>query len=342
MARRDLIVIGASAGGVQALTELVRGLPASLPASVFVVCHFPAEGRSVLPEILSRSGALLATHPADDETVYPGHIYVAPPNHHMLLGPGGNLRVVRGARENGHRPAIDPLFRSAGRYFGDRVVGVILTGAQSDGAAGLIAVRTAGGVAVVQDPEDAEIATMPRTAASVAGADYIVPVARLASLLVRLVQDQEPDTGGESEMDPIDAMPEVVEEDMARQVRGDNRGKRSVFSCPECGGALWQVDEPDLLRFRCHVGHAYGAEVLLSEQAEALEAALWTSVRTFREQSILSRQLAARERAVGNPETAARFLEQAEQAERHGRLIHDHLLKIPGPDEGSAPSPESN
>ncbi|WP_337176187.1 chemotaxis protein CheB [Paludisphaera sp.] len=344
MGRRDVIVIGASAGGVQALTELVRGLPASLPASVFIVCHFPPEGRSVLPEILSRAGPVLAAHPADGDRFYPGHIYVAPPNHHMLLGPGSLIRLVRGARENGHRPAIDPLFRSAARYYGARAAGVILTGGLSDGSAGLIALRAAGGVAVVQDARDAEVAAMPRAAASVAGADHVVPVSAMAPLLVRVVQDQVVDTNsGEGAMDPIDDMPETIDEDAERQVHGGHRGARSFFSCPECGGALWQVDEPEFLRFRCHVGHAYNAEVLLSEQAEGLEAALWTSVRIFREQSVLSRQLAARERELGRLDSAGRFQEQAELAERHGRLVLDHLLQIPGPEEAPAePRAEAN
>src|SRR5262245_42965428 len=147
---RDIIVVGTSAGGVEALAGMARGLPVGFPASVFVVCHTQAGTRSVLPEILSRAGPLLANHPTDGEPFHPGHVYVAPPDHHLLLGPGGRVRLTRGPRENHHRPAIDPLFRSAARYYGPRVIGVILTGALHDGAAGLMAVRAAGGVAVVQ------------------------------------------------------------------------------------------------------------------------------------------------------------------------------------------------
>jgi two-component system chemotaxis response regulator CheB len=316
----------------------VRTLPVGLPASLFVVCHFPADARSVLPEILSRAGALLATHAADGQPFYPGHIYVAPPNHHLLLSPGGTMRLTREARENGHRPAIDPLFRSAARYYGDRVAGVILTGALHDGAAGLMAVRASGGVAIVQDPEDADVAGMPRAATLIAGAEYVVPLADLASLLADLVHDRGAPGGGTDAMDPIEEMPRIVDQDMDRQERGDRRGEVSVFTCPGCGGALWQVDEPGLLRFRCHVGHSYNAEVLLSEQAEALEAALWTSVRTFREQCVLSRQLAMREREAGNAGSAVRFEEQAEVAERNGKMILDHLLRLPSPSEDAVVS----
>src|SRR3954466_9697746 len=183
MAGRDIIVIGTSTGGVEALRQFVHALPSGFPASVFIVCHFPTEGRSVLPELLSRAGPLLASHPADGERFYPGQIYVAPPDFHLLLGPDRRMRLSRAARENHHRPAVDPLFRSAARYYGPRVVGVVLTGALHDGTAGLLSIRAAGGLGVVQDPEDAVIATMPQNAAQIAGADHVTTLADLAPLL---------------------------------------------------------------------------------------------------------------------------------------------------------------
>lgn len=341
---RDLIVIGASAGGVETLSEVVRGLPSSFPASVFVVCHFPPGSRSKLPEILSRSGPLLATHAVDGEPFYPGHIYVAPPDHHLLLGLEGRMRLNRGARENHHRPAVDPLFRSAARYYGRRVVGVILSGALHDGTAGLMALRAAGGLAIVQDPGEAFVAGMPQSAAQIAGADHIVPVAEMAPLLTKLVQEGSSMGAETNPSDPIERMHEVVDQDMDGQTRDARRGDVSVFTCPECGGALWQVDDARLLRFRCHVGHAYNAEVLLAEQSEALEAALWTAVRTFREQSVLARQLANRERAQGHAKAAQRFDEQAGQAEHQGDLIRRYLLNGDGGvdlREGSASVPSS-
>ncbi len=331
MPNRDIIVVGTSTGGVEALSLLVRELPSGFPASLFIVCHFPAEGRSILPEILSRAGPLLASHAIDGESFYPGHIYVAPPGYHLLLGPGGKMRLSRGARENHHRPAVDPLFRSTARYYGDRAIGVILTGALSDGTAGLLAIRNAGGLAIVQDPRDAALAAMPQNAFKIAGADYVVSVAELGPLLVNLVLERAGPYQGDRAMDPIERMPDLVDRDMEKQSQNENRGHVSVFTCPECGGSLWQGDEPDLLRFRCHVGHAYNAEVLLSEQGEALEAALWTAVRTFRERAVLSRQLAFKERAGGDAGTAERFEEQAALADRHGELIQEYLLKGPSP-----------
>lgn len=328
MAVRDIIVVGASAGGVETLSQLVRGLPSGFPASLFVVSHFPPGGRSVLPEILSRSGPLLATHAVDGEPFYPGHIYIAPPDHHLLLGPEGRMRLNRGARENHNRPAVDPLFRSAARYYGPRVIGVVLTGSLDDGTAGLMAVRAAGGLAVVQDPADAKVAAMPLNASRIAGADHVASAPDLAPLLIDLVRESanvSPQRRGKP-MDPIEEMPEVVDQDMDRQARNERRGRVSTYTCPECGGSLWQVDEAGLIRFRCHVGHAYGGEALLAEQSEALEAALWTAVRTFREKSVLARQLAHRERASGDPAVADRFEEQSGQAARFGELIQSLLL----------------
>jgi two-component system chemotaxis response regulator CheB len=342
MAGRDLIVMGTSAGGVETLSQVVRGFPASFPASVFIVCHFPSGFRSVLPEILSREGPLLASHPADGEPFYPGQIYIAPPDHHLLLGPDGRMRVTRGAREDHQRPAVDPLFRSAARYYGPRVVGVVLSGALHDGTAGLMAIRAAGGLAVVQDPGDARVAAMPRSAAQIAGADHVVPAAEMPPLLIDLVQQGSRSTSaGANQMDPIELMSDVVDQSMEEQARDGRRGDVSVFTCPDCGGALWQVDEPRLLQFRCHVGHIVNAETLLADQTDALEAALWTAVRTFREKSVLASQLANRERAEGDPASALRFEEQAVQAERNGRVIQRYLLKgapLDEPGEGTLPA----
>jgi two-component system chemotaxis response regulator CheB len=330
MPGRDIIVVGASTGGIDALVQMARGLPPALPASIFVVCHFPAGGRSVLPEILSRAGPLLATHAADGEPFYPGHIHIAPPDRHLLLEPGGQMRVTRGPRENHHRPAADPLFRSAARHYGPRVVGVVLTGALYDGAAGLLAIRSAGGLAVVQDPKDAAVAAMPLNATQIAGADHLVPAAGLAELFVQVVQRPADAPREAPPMSPDEEDRETVDGDLAKQARNGNAGQRSVFSCPGCGGALWQNDDDRLVRFRCHVGHAYNAEALLAEQAEALEAALWTSVRSFKEKCVLARQLAALERRKGHADAAERFDEQADQSERYARVIVEHVLSGDG------------
>lgn len=331
MPNRDIIVVGTSTGGVDALTQLVKGLPAGFAASLFVVCHFPPGARSALPEILSRSGPVLATHAVDGETFVPGHLYVAPPDRHLILEPDGRVRLTRDARENHHRPAADPLFRSAARHYGPRVIGVVLSGGLSDGTAGLMAIRAAGGVAVVQDPRDATVAAMPQSAHDIAGADHVVSVANLAPLLIDLIRQPVTLDPRTQAMDPIERMQDVVNRTFSAQERNERRGEVAPYTCPDCGGSLWQVDETGVIQFRCHVGHAYNGDLLLAEQGEALEAALWTAVRTFRERGVLSRQLAAQERARGNPESAGRFDETATQAERYAGLIVDHVLTGNGP-----------
>ncbi len=339
MAVRDIIVVAASAGGVDALVRVARGLPAGLPASVFVACHTPAGGQTALPEILSRSGPLLATHPADGEAFLPGYVYVAPPDRHLLLEPGGKVRLSRGPRENHQRPAADPLFRSAARHYGPRVIGVVLSGALNDGTAGLMAVRSAGGLAVVQDPADALVAAMPQSAAQIAGADFVAPADGLAPLLAELIHRPVARGGGSHTVDPLETMPDTVRHDQEEQLRDQRRGEVSLYTCPECGGSLWQVDDKQLARFRCHVGHVYNGEALLADQSEVLEAALWTAVRTFRDKALLARQLAARDRARGEAAAAARFDEQADQAERYGELIRLHVLGDGGDTGPTAPLP---
>jgi two-component system chemotaxis response regulator CheB len=331
MAHHDIVVIGASAGGVDALTRLVRDLPAGLAASLFVVCHFPRGYRSALPDILSRSGPLLAKHAIDGEPFHPAHIYVAPPDYHLLVAEGQRVRVTRGPRENHHRPSVDPLFRSAARTYGKRVIGVVLTGALNDGTAGLLAVRGAGGIAIVQDPSDALVAAMPDNAARIAGADYCIALDRMASLLIELIQKSQTNPGDSSMTEAFEKMPDIVNADMSEQVRNERRGRVSVFTCPECGGSLWQVNEEMLLQFRCHVGHVYNGETLLEDQASALEAALWTAVRTFKERRLLAEQLAQQEKLRGDALAAARFQEQADQAARYGELIQQYVLNNPPP-----------
>jgi two-component system chemotaxis response regulator CheB len=338
----DIVVIGMSAGGVEALSELVAGLPPGLPSSLFVVCHVPAQSRSRLPQILGGRGPLPAGHAADGEPIRPGRIYVAPPDFHLLVR-SGRVEVHHGPRENRHRPAIDPLFRTAAAAYGRRVVGVVLSGGSSDGSAGLLAVRAAGGLAVVQDPAEAPFPQMPQAARDIAGADFTLPVSEISALLARLAGEPVRQPQGARVDDPLERMAATVKKDMADQQSNGRRGGVAVFTCPECGGAMWQVDQREVTRFRCHVGHAYYGDDLLAEQTQALEAALWTAVRTFREKAILARQLAAREQANGNAPTAQRFEEDAQVAERYGDLIQGYLLNgaagVPGGGIETAPVP---
>ena len=330
MAKRNIIVVGASAGGVEALSKLVAGLPAGLNAAVFVALHVSAHGRSMMPEILSRAGALPAVHPEDGEEIRGGRLYVAPPDRHLLVK-RGRVRVVRGPRENGHRPAIDPLFRTAAKAYGPRVIGVVLSGMLDDGAAGLRVVKAQGGLAVVQDPADAVYASMPRSAIEHAPVDFVAPLSELSGLLASLAQEEVEETvpqegrAGKDTGDELTYETDIAEFDVDALERPDKPGVPSSFSCPECGGVLWEVDR-ELPRFRCRVGHAFTAQSLLAEQTGALETALWTALTALEETAALSSKLHRRALEHGHDVSALRFAERARAAQEHARVIRQTLL----------------
>src|SRR3954453_7305806 len=312
---RDVIVVGASAGGVEALERLVAGLPRELPASIFVVLHLLPSGASLLDSILSRAGPLAATAAVDGERFERGHIYVAPPDHHLLLQ-AGTIELSPGPRENGHRPAIDPLFRSAARSFGARVISVVLSGALDDGAAGARFVKERGGVALVQDPEDALYPAMPRNPLAATDIDHVVPVDRIPAVLSGLLEE------------PLDRALEEEAESLWRaedlEERGD--GEPSGLTCPECGGSLSQRDEGKLIRFACRTGHAYSPQSLMQEQSTSLEQALWSALRGLEERADLIRRMARRTR----PDSAAarRLESRAVAVERHAGVIRDAMAKL--------------
>jgi two-component system chemotaxis response regulator CheB len=323
MPDHDIVVVGASAGGVEALTNLVGSLPADLPASVFVVLHLPATGSSALPDILTRHGPLPASHAKDGEPIEQRRIYVAPPDYHLLLR-AGHVHLARGPRENGHRPAVDPLFRSAAREYATRVVGVVLSGALDDGTAGLLAVKSRGGVAIVQHPEDALYPGMPHNAIEHVEVDHVLPAAGIAETLARLTGEPVPEPAGPV---PDEMKAEVELEGFSMEaIEGGNPGRPSGFSCPDCNGVLWEIQDGGLVRFRCRVGHAWSPESLLTQQSESLEAALWVALRTLEERAALASRLAEPARRRGHRITATRFEEQAEEAQQAARLVRRVLL----------------
>jgi two-component system, chemotaxis family, protein-glutamate methylesterase/glutaminase len=307
--------------------QLVADLPADLPASVFVVHHFPAQSVSVLPSILNRAGPLPASQPADGEPIVPGRIYVARPDRHMVLR-RDRIRLTLGPREHGHRPALDPLFRSAARHFGPRVIGVVLSGTLDDGTTGLLAIKQAGGQAVVQDPEQAAFPGMPVSAIQHVPVDHVVGPAELGPLLTRLVRESVPVPTAVGARDTGDPPDSALAGTVA--LRGDDRpGRPSGLVCPECGGVLWESETEGLLHFRCHVGHAYGADSLLAAKSGALEGALWGAVRALEEKAELSRRLAGISRDRGLHRAATRFDQAVREAEHGSNMIRESLLEGP-------------
>lgn len=394
----DIIVIGASAGGIEALQHLIADLPVDLPASIFVVTHFPPTGKSSLPAILNRKSALFADFGVEGERIEQGRIYIAPADHHMLLEKN-HVRIQRGPRENHTRPAIDPLFRSAAGVYGRRVIGIVLSGMLNDGTAGLIDIKRQGGIALVQDPADALFADMPHSAIKHAQVDHILPVAGLARLLVALIYNNPTDTDNaqvtnpnistnndatnnnvsanykenrkEAEIDEIAAetvnikMPAFKSEfnplksganksdgeptihptfdtdldhipdrqlknslldcDSMAHLQGERDTMPSIYSCPDCGGVLWQMNEQGFLRFRCHVGHSHSAESPMAQQSEALETSMWYAIRTLVDKAKLSWQMAERAREHGYATSYAHFVEQARTSEKHARVLRDMI-----------------
>ena len=326
MPGHDIVVVGASAGGVETLIKLVEKLPADLPASVFVVLHIPPQNPSLMPEILSRSGRLKAVHPRDGEAIQQGCIYVAPPDLHLLVEQE-HIHLLRGPRENRHRPAIDPLFRSAAAAYGPRVVGVILTGSLDDGTAGLLAIKRLGGVAIVQDPADALYPSMPLNALGHVNVDYKLPVSEMGPLITHLAYEPVDKEGAYHVPEEMEIEMRIAEMNMNALNNGEYAGTPSVFSCPECGGVLWEIQDGGLVRFRCRVGHAYSIESMTAAQSERVEEALWTALKTLEESVSLSRRLAHQARERGQDWLAQRFEEKLRDAEQRAEMIRSVLFR---------------
>ncbi|NML16078.1 chemotaxis protein CheB [Azohydromonas caseinilytica] len=318
MTRRDIVVIGASAGGVRALRVLAAALPADFAAAVCVVLHVgPYE--STLPALLEAVGPLPAAHAQSGQRLKPGRILIAPPDHHLLLEDGA-VRLTRGPKEHHTRPAVDPLFRSAALSQGPRVIGVLLTGGLDDGSAGLQAIKQCGGLVVVQDPADAEDPGMPSAALQAVEVDHCVPLERVGALLVELVQEAAPAAAA--------ALPVSLVHEHLAGVGGENAmdelrqvGVPSTLVCPDCKGTLWEISGARPPRYRCHTGHAFSLRSLAAVQQEATENALWSAVRALQEKELLLRKVAALERSAGDEARAAQVEAEAGQLREQAEML---------------------
>lgn len=339
---RDIVTLGASAGGIEALTTLVSNLPIELPAALFVVVHIPSEAPSVLASILDRAGPLPASCAQDRAPIELGHIYVAPPDRHLLLTPVA-MRLTRGPSENRHRPAIDPLFRSAALSFGRRVVGVVLSGALNDGTAGLLAIKRAGGVAMVQDPTTAAFPGMPSSALAYVPVDWCLPAPALAKQIVALASGEE-DTQAERKgaVHVVDEMDEKQKTEMRIEtdIAGLNPaavgqpppyGRISSYTCPACHGPLWEIQDGTLLRFRCRVGHAFTAETMLEGQDDNVEEALWLALNTLEESEQIYTRLAQHAHERNRDWMGDQFSGKARTVRERAAVIR--RLLIAGPQE---------
>jgi two-component system chemotaxis response regulator CheB len=330
MSHHDVVVIGASAGGLQALSAVLRPLPESLGACVLVVMHAAPDGSGVLPEILARSTSLPVAFARNGDPLEPGRVYVARPDWHLIVTPGG-LGVIHGPRENGFRPAIDPLFRTAARELGPRVIGVILSGALADGTYGLSVVKHHGGIAIVQDPDDAIIGSMPLNAIKYVEVDHVLPARDIGAVIDQLTSVNEA-RQGEVEMprrkDELE--PQLLSEETEVAEMQERFGPPSALTCPECGGALWEVQEGRVVRYQCHVGHQYAADNLEEGQRDLIDGALWSAVRVLEEHAALKLRMAERAAAGGLMTVSQGFAEGARAAHEQAQRIRTVLFDIGG------------
>jgi two-component system chemotaxis response regulator CheB len=326
MAQLKLVVIGASAGGLEALLQIIERLPNALSVPILIVVHTRNESDSLLPKILgrvSRFPVCFAKHRAE---IKPAHIYIAPPDFHLLVSPLG-LKLSRGPRENGFRPAVDPLFRSAARVYRSSVMGIILSGALDDGSYGLKVLKDSGGIAVVQDPDDASFPSMPANAIRVVDVDHVLPASQIADLIAKLsetLNKGEPAMARKkSQKEPE---PQLVSDETDVQDMQKEFGPPSALTCPDCGGALWEIQDGALARYRCHVGHQYSIEGLDAEHQDAVEGALWSAVRVLEEHADLRHRMARRADAGGLKQVSDAFTRSARDSHQQAHTIRELLF----------------
>ena len=305
-----LIVIGTSTGGIAALQIVLSALPANFPAAILVTMHL-ADHDSILPALLEPFSKMAIRFAQQDEVITDCVVLVAPPGKHLLVDKG-RVNLVRGARENYTRPAIDPCFRSAAISHRRNTIGVILTGDLDDGTVGLQAIKACGGLAIVQDPSQAESPSMPSSALQYVDPHYCLPLERIGEQLLRLVVQPAKES--------VEAVPESVAAEhefcldggIASIARMDAIARRAPLSCPECNGGLWEMsDKP--LRYRCHTGHSYTARTMQESQDEVLEAAVWVVLRAMQEKKALLSRLLQEASADGHLQSAADFQQSMDQ-----------------------------
>lgn len=328
----QVVVVGASAGGLDALAALVQQLPEDIPAPVLVVMHIsPDATGDVLLDALNKHGKLKCGHAIHCEALKAGRVYLAPSDHHLLIEKNGELHVTKGAAENRSRPGIDPLFRSAAVAFGNRVIGIILTGYLDDGTAGMIAIQRCGGICIVQDPKEARYPDMPKNTLNQLKADYCVPIAEMGGILATLMARKV----GRKKTIPEDIRKEAT---IAERVLSDlpavnSLGEQVPFNCPGCGGVLWKMDKGSFVRYRCHTGHAYTSASLLAAQTQKIEETMWIALRMFEERKNLLTTVAKEQKGA----TSRMAAERAESSQVHIDRIRAILLADDKPNKSDLP-----
>lgn len=331
------------------MLSFVKSLPQDFEASIFIVLHLSPFSGSNLPRILSRAGRLPAVHPKDGEKIEKGKIYIAPPDHHLILEKGGKIAVSKGPKENRFRPSVDALFRSAALIYGPRVIGIVLSGLLDDGTSGMWNIKRNGGLAIVQEPEDALFPSMPENVMQYVEVDHRLPAGAIGGALANLVTEKaakRPDLTKE-EMNLLKMEVVIATHDNAFELGILEMGELTTFACPECKGALVSIGEGEMIRFRCHTGHAFTSSTLLAGITTQVEEKLWEAMQSLEATSMLLRQITGHYQSMGNKTAAKKFKQRADDIAKRARVIHDSVFtqELMSEDirfEGHKPKPSVN
>lgn len=325
-----IVLVGGSAGALKALKLILPILPQNFPAAILIVTHIGSH-KSIVPEILGRCSAMPVRHATDGEPIIPGRVLVAPPDRHLTVvvkDGRAYVRLLHGPKENHCRPAIDPLFRSAAAAFQENAIGLVLSGYLDDGIVGLQAIKACGGLALVQDPTEAEALDMPAAALEHVDVDRVLRISEIGPALIELAAAGV-NPGSPGRRDRASSTPDWIDiENRITSMDSDmddlaQLGEPSSLTCPECAGALWQVGQKGPIRYRCHTGHGFTAKVLETLQREAVEDAIWSAIRALHEQERLFSKLCDAERQAGQAERAAEYEAKAMQAKAHSRTLRE-------------------
>ncbi len=321
-----VIVIGASAGGWDAINILCEKLPGNLQAAVLIVWHISPESQNYLPQMLTKKAKMRVESAVNNRKISEGHIYTAPPDNHLIIE-DGSMRVVYGPKENRFRPAIDPLFRSAAYSYGHDAVGVLLSGMLSDGTAGLWSIKDMGGVTMVQDPDEAEFPGMPLNALKNVDIDYKISLSEMVPLLVKLTSEKIDKQDNYEKPDKMGIEIKMISDQRVNDIDVKKIGELSEFTCPECHGSLWKIEEGSIIRFRCRTGHAYSTQALLEELSLTIEDHIWMSIRGLEENTSLIKYLTAHLHNQEDKEHMDIYIKRAEQTQKYANILRKLLIE---------------
>ncbi|MDX1838366.1 chemotaxis protein CheB [Legionella taurinensis] len=319
-----IVVIGTSAGGLNALKNLLSELPAEFPAPILIVKHISSTVENMLPSLLGRICKLPVIEARNNQPIQPGHIYIAPPKFHMVID-DGHIATQEGPKVNHSRPAIDPLFYSAALHYKEKTIGILLSGMLDDGSAGLLAIKKCGGITLVQDLKEAEYPDMPKNALKNVPIDYCLNVREMAALLIELVTKKIKNNSAPSSDIQMLELEFAMNYMPAHRVNMDEIATPSVFTCPDCQGVLWKIKDDNFERYRCHVGHAFSRDGLVDAYEQSTETALWAALRALEEKEKLAHNVAEKAREMKS-ENEKYFAQKAEEARRYVDTIRGLLL----------------